>query len=191
MCERITEELVKLYCLLQPGKSPKDFVAEVMNPIANSTIEEPAKIAVARRDGHLKLVTHYVDAIVQSCSYVALALRAEEDGNRDLGWSHAASAQYFLGRIEALLILEPALAHANTVRGKSGATKRDEKFGPLRALARDLAARRYYPSKRNAALSIKPEILAAAKVQNVVLSEMQAERTITGWLDGMPFGSEQ
>jgi hypothetical protein len=89
------------------------------------------------------------------------------------------------------LVLEPVLAHANTERGKAGSTKRDAKFEPLRKLARELASKKRYPSKRNAALSIKDEILAAAKVHEITLSAMQAERTITGWLDGMSFGSKQ
>jgi hypothetical protein len=100
-------------------------------------------------------------------------------------------AQYWLGISTGVAVMPDAVDQFVSGRAQAGATKRDAKFEPLRTLARELAAKKIYPSKRNAALSIKPEILAAAKAQNINLSEMQAERTITGWLDGMPFGSKQ
>lgn len=72
--------------------------------------------------------------------------------------------------------------------GRLGAEGRGAKYQPLRVLAFKLVKARKWKSRRNAAKTIKPEILRKAKELEIPLSEDQAEITITGWLkkEGLP-----
>ncbi|WP_164701852.1 hypothetical protein [Paraburkholderia caledonica] len=196
--EEATSEVLKSLTFLFHVVCPSDessFHDQILIPVLGALQQadhpEPLNINLRTHSPQFEF-THeaYMPSMVKSCAYALLATVAEESGNADDARSHIGNAQYFLGLLEGLVLVEPVLAHANTERGKSGATKRDAKFEPLRDLARKLAGKKSYPSKRNAALSIKDEVLAAAKDHEISLSEMQAERTITGWLDGMLFGSK-
>jgi len=65
---------------------------------------------------------------------------------------------------------------------KKGKEAQDAKLDPVRKFSVDLANKGSYPSYRNAALSIKKEVLEFAKANGTPRSESQAERTIIGWL---------
>lgn len=193
--DQILEALMRAYHLLGQGGPERNFSAQILQPLmekVQTRKDDPLKI-------HLPHLPSGIDnaripaikTIVRSTAYALCAQLAEDEGQHALAWSYMGNAQYCLGFVEGLLVLEPALGYVIAERSKSGAQKRDAKFAPLRQLARDLTARKTYPSKRQAALGIKDEILAVAKAQNISLSEMQAERTITGWLEGMSFGSKR
>lgn len=128
------------------------------------------------------------DLIGLACAYTVAAKRAKD---RDKAWECLCQAQYWYGVSSATVVLPDAIERAHATKASSGASKRDEKYEPLRQLARELAAFGKYPSKRNAALSIKDRILAESRKHNVNLSDAQAERTITKWLDGMTFARKQ
>ncbi len=67
---------------------------------------------------------------------------------------------------------------------QGGKAKRD-KYIPLKEFVKELVKSKSYPSRRNAAQSIKPAVLEKAKALGIALSDMQAEITITGWLKEM------
>lgn len=188
---QIIDRLCFLYSLLQPEKS---FAEDVLKPLATATPENPATLTFqtfedAAHTNHT--FGAYLRFLFSSCAFAIHASIADEIGNHNEAWSYIANAHYQLGLLEGLLLLEPSLAYVISARSTSGAKKRAEKFDPLRELARELATKKYYPSKRQAALGIKAEILAEAQKAGIPLSEMQAERTISGWLDGMTFGSKR
>jgi hypothetical protein len=68
---------------------------------------------------------------------------------------------------------------------RKGAKSRSENYEPLRMMARDLVSARSFKSRRNAAKTIAPDIIAEGKKIGVVLSEDQAELTISKWLKDM------
>lgn len=184
----IITALFRLYIVMNPDKSANDFANEVLIPIAQSSVENPAQIEVHTFENHSRQsFMIYMRKICLACAYVQAAQDAHSEGRESAGWSHIANAHYLLGLAEGIFALEPALAGVISARSKSGSTERNAKYEPLRQLARKLAAAGKYPSKRNAALSIKAQVLTESQAQGVNLSEAQAERTITGWLEGMTF----
>lgn len=190
--DSIMKALFRLYIVMNPDKSAKDFGNEVLIPIAQSSAENPAQIEIRAFENHSKhSFMIYMRTICHACAYVQAAQNADEEGRDSAGWSHIANAHYLLGFAEGIFALEPALVGVISARSKSGSTERNAKYEPLRQLARKLAAAGKYPSKRNAALSIKAQILTESQTQGVNLSEAQAERTITGWLEGMTFARKR
>ncbi|WP_186106625.1 hypothetical protein [Burkholderia gladioli] len=123
-----------------------------------------------------------------ACAFAVAAKRASD---QDRAWTYLCQAQYWYGVSSATIVLPDAIEKAHATKASAGASNRDKKYEPLRQLARELAASGKYPSKRNAALSIKDQILAESRKHNVNLSDAQAERTITKWLDGMTFARKQ
>lgn len=136
----------------------------------------------------------FLRSILSVIDYVAEATAADEQHIQVNAWMHVANAMYQLGMLESSLVLEPAVGHIiasrNSNQAAVAAKGRTEKYEPLRKLARELAVKKPFTSKRQAALSIKVEILAEAKHLGMSLSEPQAERTITGWLQGMTFAKQ-
>ncbi|WP_430227067.1 hypothetical protein [Paraburkholderia tropica] len=194
--DAIIKAVFRLYVVMNPDKSAENFTSEILVPIAQSSPENPAQIEVRAFNSHSeRSFLIYMDAICRACAYVQAARDAHVGSRGSDGWSHIANAQYLLGFAEGIFALEPALASVISARSKSGSAKRDAKFEPLRMLARELASSKPdgkpYPSKRNAALSIKDKVLARAHDLGIELSANQAERTIGGWLDGMSFGSKR
>ncbi|SAL53936.1 hypothetical protein AWB69_05707 [Caballeronia udeis] len=165
-----------------------EFRQTIVIPLMATAELDPYAMQGSVSNARTKALLDYVRT---SIAWAVTGQKSWEAGNQHKAWGCMCRAQYWLGRANQVARLPTAVKRDASKRAQAGATKRDAKFEPLRTLARHLAARRRFPSKRNAALSIKPEILAAAKEQNINLSEMQAERTITGWLDGMSFGSKQ
>jgi hypothetical protein len=78
-----------------------------------------------------------------------------------------------------------------TSLAKAGARKRAEKYQPLRDFVLQEVTKRNYKSKRNAALTLKADVLKLARQLGIGLSEQQAEKTISGWLDSVAFASKQ
>lgn len=70
-------------------------------------------------------------------------------------------------------------------QAKKGALGKNAKYQPLKDLAKILVNASNFASRRSAAMTIKPEIIAESKRLGVGLSEVQAEITITGWLKEM------
>lgn len=80
--------------------------------------------------------------------------------------------------------LRGASSMLNTM-AKSGAAGKKAKYQPLKNLAKRLVNEKNFKSRRNAAKTIMPEIIAESKKLSISLSEDQAEITITGWLKEM------
>lgn len=65
---------------------------------------------------------------------------------------------------------------------RGGEAKRG-KFDPVRQFALDLANRGHFPSRRQAVLAIRGDVLAYAQtIDGLSMSEQQAEKTIDNWL---------
>jgi len=189
---QILERLGTQYCLLQPDKTIDDFAEEVLMPLAASTLDHPAKIEVTYSRAHSQ---HTDGALMRfllaACAYIIEADKADEAADQTAAWRHIGNAMYYLGLLEGAIIVEPALEYIISSRSAKGAQGRTKKYTLLREHARKLAAERSFQSKRQAALGIKDEILAKARADGIALSEMQAERTITSWLEDMSFGSKR
>ncbi|WP_321865255.1 hypothetical protein [Paraburkholderia tropica] len=192
-CDAIVKAAFRLYIIIQPEKSAENFRDEVLMPIALSSSENPAQLEVQAFKNHTKhSFIIYMRAICQACAYAQEAENAHRESRESEGWSHIGNAHYQLGFAEGIFMLEPALASVISAQNRSSASVRDTtQYEPLRKLARELAAAGNYKSKRNAALSIKDRIIAESRKTGANMSEMQAEKTITGWLGGMTFARKQ
>ncbi|WP_186224491.1 hypothetical protein [Burkholderia gladioli] len=164
------------------------FDREILQPYESQTEIDPEAIeAEVLANWRVTPRTHE-GPISIACAYAVAAKRASD---RDRAWTYLCQAQYWYGVSSATIVLPDAVERAHMTKASNGASKRNEKYEPLRLLARELAASGKYQSKRNAALSIRELILSKAKDLKVNLSEDQAERTITKWLDGMTFARKQ
>ncbi len=63
-----------------------------------------------------------------------------------------------------------------------GRAKADKYYDPLKELAFDLASKKYYPSKNQAAQDIAPQIIAESRRLGLKLSDHRIVKTITEWL---------
>lgn len=84
--------------------------------------------------------------------------------------------------------IEDGIKFQKSSHAKKGAIGKKAKYQPLKELAAKLVNERKFKSKRNAAQTIAPIILAESRKLGIALSENQAEITITGWLTelGLP-----
>lgn len=192
--EAILARLARVYCILQPGKTSADFWTDVMTPIAAATPDRPPSISLDIYTEHSEQTyVIFLRWFVSIINHVAEATAAAEQPTH-VAWAHVANAMYQLGMLESSLTWEPAvgqiIAHRNSGRASIAAKSRDGKFDPLRKMARELAVKKPFTSRRQAALSIKTAILAEAKHLGMSLSEPQAERTISGWLEDMTFAKQ-
>ena len=106
-------------------------------------------------------------------------------------WYFAARANWWLG---TALGTETALHEIARVAKKlprSGGAGKSNLYLPLRTLAVSLATEKKFPSRRNAVLSIRDEVLRKAKELKINLSDQQAETTITGWIRHISFAGKQ
>lgn len=97
-----------------------------------------------------------------------------------------------ISKLEALYLAKKSFLEGATVgreaqrklMGNHGAAGKKNLYKPLIARVIELVLSKTprYKSRRNAALSIKPEILGLAKQLSIPLSEQQAEATIGGWI---------
>lgn len=127
------------------------------------------------------------DLINIACAY-AIAAKRVSGKDRDKAWEYLCQAQYWYGVSSATVVLPDAIERSHKAKSSANAAKGNaNRYGPLRELARELAAAGDYPSKRQAAMLIKDQVIAASHEIGVNLSEMQAEKTIAGWLKGMVF----
>jgi hypothetical protein len=188
MFNEIVNALAKMYVLLQPQNAAEDFIEKILGPLLLSSVDQPAKLEVttsrAHHDQTFKLL---FDRIFQSCAHAVAATKAEEEGNSAEAWSHISTAQYLLGFVEGVVVLEPAVAGIISARSASGGQARLAKLEPLKRKARELASERGYPSKTNAAQSLEKEIIAEAVRLGITFGKQTAWRRIAEWLDGMTF----
>lgn len=70
-------------------------------------------------------------------------------------------------------------------RARKGALARNSRYEPLREMVKELVESRNFKSRRNAAMTIKQEIISESIKLNIPFSEAQAEITITNWLSQM------
>lgn len=193
--DTILARLARVYCILQPGKKNADFWTDVMTPIAAATPDSPPSISLDIYAEHSEQTYEiFLRSILSVINQVSEATAADEQLSQVNAWAQIANAMYQLGMLENSLVLELAvgqiIAHRNSDRAAVAAKGRTEKLDPLRKLAKELALKKKYTSRRQAALSIKAEILAKAKDLGISLSEPQAERTITTWLKSSTFAKQ-
>ena len=125
-----------------------------------------------------------------ACGFAVKTMKARK--NSKTAWAYACEASRWLGILQGSISgrsMEGEIA--TRIFATAGATGRDAIFKPLRALAKKLAANGSYPSKRQAAKKIAPEVIKLSKELNINLSEDQAELTIQRWLKGMTFAGKR
>lgn len=189
---QIIKRLALRYFFLYPDKSAADFSNEILIPLASSTPEAPATIALTFSADHSKHTYAFAaKLLLEACAFCVAALDADLDGRQGDAWRYVSNAMYKLGVLEGTVILDPFIGSVLQERSASGAKKRTEKYAPLRELACKLASTKTHMSKRGAVFSIMEEVLAEADRIGVTLSKTQTERTITSWLEGMSFGSKR
>nr|WP_315248261.1 hypothetical protein [uncultured Duganella sp.] len=193
--DAILARLARIYCILQPGKTSADFWDEVMTPVTAAAPDSPPSVSLDIYADHSEQTYKiFLRLILRIIYYIGEATAADDQAQQTKAWAQVANAMYQLGILENSLVLEPAvgqiIASRNSDRASAAAKGRTGKYDPLRELAQELAKKKPFTSRRQAALSIKAEILAEAKRLGLSLSETQAERTITGWLKGMPFAKQ-
>jgi hypothetical protein len=189
--DELIARLIMQYRLIQPWKSGDDFLEEIFEPLFASTLEDPIHLNVSGKTMYSAQANRgFMILLVTSCAHCVEALKADEGGNQMRAWNQIASATYYLGKLEGLSKVEPAIDHIIASRSAKGASKRSEKFAPIREFARELASHQTHETKRKAALLIKKAVLAFADKSEVEMSEYEAERTIIKWLDGMTFATK-
>jgi hypothetical protein len=176
-----------MYGLLGIGKSSADFREEILGPIIRdcvdpNTIEDDIKNSADVSN---------LEMMCLSAAYAAGGLASHEAGDYENAWLAISHAQYWMGLALGTGFSAGAVNSALSTRGKSGASKRNAKYEPLREFARKLATERKYRSKRSAALSIKDQVFKKANELGVSLSDSQAEKTLTRWLGDIPFPTEK
>lgn len=185
----ILDRLAIMYLTLQPDRSITDFTQGLVMPIAAGG--EDIQLEFKAYEGHTSMTYRlYMDLMIKATFYAVRAPALEEQGHQAKGWSYVANALYYLGALEAVIILDPALEAAFSATGKKGAKKRaEERFGPLKKFARELAEQYLEYSKAEAARRIKDEVLARSKTMEpkVNLVESNAEKLLDQWLTGLPF----
>jgi len=133
---------------------------------------------------HRILVT--VDVSLYFCFLANEAFVARKS---DEAWFFATEASKWCGIATGTAFAFHVLLNSARTHAASGGRGRSDSYEPLRQFALEAVKKRIYPSRRNAALRIKPEVLKLAAELRIPLSEQQAERTITGWLQDVPFAS--
>lgn len=126
-----------------------------------------------------------------SLHYCFEASICHENGAVNEAWYNAAEANKWLGIVYAAEHTLTVFQDELNILARAGAQKRAQKYQPLREFVLEEVRKKNYRSKRNAALSLKPEVLALATNLGIGLSEPQAEKTISGWLNGIPFASKK
>lgn len=164
--------------------SIREFKSSFVAPLLADTNLDPRAMPESfskyRKDALL-------DYLRTSCAWAILGRKASEAGDEHKGWVCMCRAYFWLGRARQVSYLPTTVKRLASTGGRKGSNKRNERYEPLRKLARELAAAGNYPSKRNAALSVRERVLKESIALKVNMSEAQAETTITGWLDGMTF----
>jgi hypothetical protein len=172
-----------MYGLLGIGKSAANFREEILDPIIQDCVD-PNTI---EDDIENSADVSNLDMMRLSAAYAVGGLASHEAGDYENAWLGISHAQYWMGLALGTGFSVGAVNSALSTRGKSGASKRNARYEPLREFARKLATEGKYRSKRSAALSIKEPVFNKAKELGIYLSEQQAEKTLTSWLDEIQF----
>jgi len=93
--------------------------------------------------------------------------------------------QYLQARKSLIDGIKDGIKFQKLSHAKKGANGKKAKYQPLKELAAKLVNGRKFTSRRNAAKTIAPEILAESIRLGAALSVDQVEITITGWLKEM------
>lgn len=111
-----------------------------------------------------------------------LAIFRELEGKSNLAWKDMFDANFHVSLLMSKSVMRESNMAALSKQGKLGAQGRSNIYQPLREYARQLATARKFPSKRNAAITIAPDVIAKAKELNIPFSENQAEISIAKWI---------
>lgn len=135
----------------------------------------------------LRLIT----AVRVSLYFCFMSNLSYEEGDTTEAWLNATKASKWLGISygvdQSLIVFGKELSNL----ARSNAKKKSEKYQPLRDYVISQAAKKNFRSKRNAALSLKDDVLKLAHELGIGLSEPQAEKTISSWLDGIVFATKR
>jgi hypothetical protein len=163
---------------IDTSKTAQDFLNEYPINSAGAADNQLAKIQILVC---IKISLFY--CYVSNYCYI--------DGDTNDAWQLATEASMWRGICYGVANQLAVIGKERTVFARAGAMKRAEKYKPLRDFVLERVGQKNYPSRRNAALSLRKEVLDLAKTLNIGLSVDQAEKTITGWLSGVTFASRQ
>lgn len=188
--DQVIDRVCSLYCFMRPDKTPDDFLTQVFMPIAERKDIEADEVFKSEQTSY-KVFFNFLWA---TCFYAAKAQRCIDADEPDNAWIALAKANYKLGVLEGLILVDPALRAAYSERAAHSAKTRAEKrFGALKAHAIELAKEHLEGTKAEAARKIKDAIVELSKSEKfkVNLSPDNAEKLLSQWLTGLPFGGKR
>nr|WP_315259175.1 hypothetical protein [uncultured Duganella sp.] len=190
MAQQLLDQMTDMYDQLVAGNTLGKFLVDAFEPMMQSQPDPNEIEDQFETTGEIS----NLDMMHLSSAYLVGVLHCYSIDEEN-AWVGLCHAQYWIGVAYGLGFTQGLIKKAFVNRAKSGGAQRKERYEPLRKLARELAEKgdpatnRPFPSRRQAALKIKDQILAAS-IAGVRLKPDQAERTITSWLADMQFGSK-
>lgn len=192
------------YKTLYQKANREDFKNTVLTAVAkeglvfDNPLSIPYQLASAedKERGYEWVLGNTPHAVIMIASaYLLRALRSTKEWK----WANFSDATYWCG--VAMMQSQSDNSspdYEKLVRKEiaaKGAQARDKKYAPLRELALRLAKEKCpkvygWPSRRQAVIAVKNEVLDEARKRNMPLSEDNALVTIDGWLAKMPEAEE-
>lgn len=204
----IQHYLSNRYVALKPGKTLLDFVTDICSAILerdDDSVDHPLdliKLLLQSDDPSVPLEQAQADPIVPlilSATYLLRALRAEKQGQHEIGWNYLVDATYFCGLAQGGrhvdLVYAEAATETSSARGKAGADQRygnayDSVVQYAQRLARERRPKSGWPSRNEAVKAIREDVRKFSEKTWKRLTEQQAPITIHGWLKKMPAAAE-
>lgn len=203
------QSLFQHYQRLLPDATWDGFLDEIVSPVAqDESAGGDDLLAEIRLVRGMSIPLDVALSI--SCAYSVQAKRAIQENNRDLAWSYLSDARYWCGalyadvgkvdgtydqraitdRADFIVLKEQLKANTKSELASSGGKARAKNREPLieeaYRLARTKQPSKGWPSRRNAAKVITPEVIDLGIKIGKPLSVDEAQDTIYGWLSKMP-----
>jgi len=203
-CTEIQHYLSKRYAALKPGKTPAEFVTDICGAILerdDDSVDHPLdliKLLLRSNDPSVPLEQAQADPIVPlilSATYLLRALRAEKQGQHEIGWNCLVDATYFCGLAQGGqhvdLVYAEAATETSSARGKAAAEQRygdnyESVVQYAQKLARERRPKNGWPSRNEAVRAILDDVRKFSEKTWKKLTEQQAPTTVHGWLKKMP-----
>ncbi len=203
--EDLLKRLIDIFCYMYPDQTNSDFYEKIFNPSLQRNFpvidgDRPEVFAYATRaTGQQKVIHQGVLNMIFSISGSVREIKefiANGKENTRSAWIEVARANYHLGVLEGILLVDPAITRIVSERAKAGVAKRDEQYEVVRKYARELAEAgrsngEPFPSRRQAVLAIQERVIAySLKHLTKPLKEENAFRTIDKWLSDVHFAGK-
>lgn len=187
---QVLDELESIHAIAFPKKEKFSFFENVFLKMLESEIVTTGEIFV-RHNGKSKVPIPFLNTLLPPCGFVVGAIKAEKDGRHEEAWSQVCDATYWLAVLKTSILSDKLTPTSINSVATAGGKGRDALYEPLRDLANKLAQEKNFKSRRNAAMSIAPQIINRSKELGLNMSEAQAPITISGWLKDKGFGGKR